>query len=80
MEVDIALACKHKIDTNHASNKAIMYQQATRVLGQGLFQMKVASIPTTGRRFDAKSGGTMAMVIGNSKGRLLSTHADEAGR
>ena len=80
MEIDIVLACEHKIDTNHTSNTATMYQQATQVLGQGSFQMKIASTPTTGRRFDAKSGGTMAMVIGNTKGRLLTTHADEAGR
>ena len=80
MEIDIVLACEHKIDTNHASNKSIMYQQATQVLGQGSFHMIAASTPTTGRCFDAKSGGTMAMVIGHSKGRLLSTHADEAGR
>ena len=80
MEVDIALACEHKIDTNHGSNLPTMHQQATQVLGCGAFQLEAASTPTMGQRFDVKSGGTMSMVIGNSKGRILSTHSDHAGR
>ena len=80
MEVDIALACEHKIDTTHTSNLSTMHQQATQILGQGSFKLQVASTPTTGRKFDSKLGGTMAMAIGNSKGRIISTHADEAGR
>ena len=79
MEVDIAMACKHKIDMNQGSNLATMHQQASQILGQGAFRFKAASTPTTGHRFDIKSGGTMSMVIGNSKGRVLSTFTDEAG-
>ena len=76
MEVDIAMACEHKIDTNHGTNLAIMQQQATLILGQGTFHLTAASTPTTGRCYDIKSGGTMSMVIGNSKGRVLSTSVD----
>ena len=78
MEVDIALACEHKIDTNHSSNLATMHQQASQILGQGSFKLEAASTPTTGRRFDVKSGGTLAMVIGPSKGRIISRHIDAA--
>ena len=80
MEVDIALACEHKVDTTHGSNSATMHQQATQILGHGSFKLEAASTPTTGRRFDVKLGGTLAMVIGNTKGRILSTHIDPAGR
>ena len=80
MEVDVVLSCKHKIDTNHGSNLSTMHQQATCILGQSSFKFKVASTPTTGRRFDAKSGGTMEMVIGQCKGRILSKYKDPAGR
>ena len=80
MEVDIALACEHKVDTNHNSNMSAFYQQATTTLGQSTFALVAASTPTTGRRFDSKSGGTMAMVIGPSKGRIGSMHQDPVGR
>ena len=80
MEVDIALACEHKVDTNHSSNMSAFYQQATTTLGQSTFALVAASTPTTGRRFDSKSSGTMAMVIGPSKGRIRSMHKDPAGR
>ena len=80
MEVDIALACEHKIDTNHGSNLSVMQQQATQQLGQSTFTLVAASTPTTGRRFDSKSEGTLAMVIGPSKDCLLSQHLDAAGR
>ena len=33
MEIDIALACEHKIDTNHGTNMATLHKQATEILG-----------------------------------------------
>ena len=80
MEVDVVLACEHKIDTNHGSNLSTMHQQATQIFGRSSFKLEAASTPTTGRRFDAKSGGTMAMVIGPCKGRIRCTNQDIAGR
>ena len=71
MEVDIALACEHKIDTNHSSNLATMHQQATQILGHGSFTLEAASTPTTGRQFDAQSLYTMLCEASVAAGATL---------
>ena len=80
MEVDIALACEHKVDTTHKPNLSTLHQQATRIMGRSTFTLEAASTPTQGRRFDSKSGGTLALVIGPTKGWILSTYKDPAGQ
>jgi hypothetical protein len=80
MEVDIALACEHKVDTTHKTNLATMRAHATKLLGQGTFTLEAASTPSQARRWETKSGGTLAMAIGPTKGRIASTYSDDAGR
>ena len=80
MEVDIALACEHKIDTTSRATKSKMYAQATTALGQGTYTLTAASTPNSTYPGHAKSGGTLALVIGSSKGRIADTTTDEAGR
>jgi hypothetical protein len=80
MEVDIALAWEHKVETTHRTNVATMKSQATKLLGQGTFTLEVASTPSQGRKCKLKSGGTLAMAIGPTKGPIASTYSDEAGR
>jgi hypothetical protein len=83
MEIDIALGCEHKLDTNIPYVTRRLYEGATRTLGQNSCTIIAATTPTEiiTRGLSAhKPGGSMATVIGKSRGRLLQTGKDKLGR
>jgi hypothetical protein len=79
MEVDIALLCEHKLNTNLDKVKAKMYEGARQVYGMGEFHLTLGSTKATSVGF-AKPGGTLVALIGPTKGRMQTTGADDMGR
>jgi hypothetical protein len=83
MEVDIVLGSEHMLDTNIPYVKKRLYDGATRTFGLNYCTTVAAATPTeiiTQGQTSHKPGGSMALVLGKPRGRLLETGRDKLGR
>jgi hypothetical protein len=83
MEIDIALGCEHKLDTNIPYVHRRLYEGATRTFGINNCTIVAVATPTeiiTKGQSSHKPGGSMATVIGKPRGRLIETGKDKLGR
>jgi len=79
MEVDIILACEHKLDTRQGRVMNSLYKGAQSIFGRGTFKLDAAT--TEGNTaYWHKPGGVLGMVVGSARGRYLETTEDEIGR
>ena len=69
LEIDIALACEHKLDTTQGRVTSKLYKGARQVFGLQNYALKAASSPIPSTT-SFKPGGTIAVVLGNVKGRI----------
>lgn len=79
MEVDIALANEHKLDTTKPYVTTRLHEGAQRILGYNNFHLVATSTPVSAYKFH-KPGGVLAAVIGNTKGKLIDSGQDDYGR
>lgn len=79
MEVDHAMFCEHKLDTNCKDVRDKMYDITCRRFGSGCFKLHYASSNVS---FDRtyKPGGTMSVTIGSLASRVITQGADHMGR
>ena len=83
MEVDIALGCEHKLDTTIPYVNKRLYEGATKIFGPNSSTVVAVATPTeiiSRTQGSHKPGGSMATVIGKSRGRMLETGKDSFGR
>ena len=83
MEVDIALGCEHKLDTNIPYVNKRLYDGATKIFGPNSCTIVAVATPTeitTNIQGSHKPGGSMATIIGKPRGRILETGKDTFGR
>jgi hypothetical protein len=78
MSVDIALACEHKLDT---TQPYIMLMKRLHDRARTKFGLQNYTLSATSSPSEAagayKPGGVLAMVIGRTKSKLLTTGHDE---
>jgi hypothetical protein len=79
MSVDIALACEHKLDTTQPYVMKRLHDGARTEFGLQNYTLSATSSPSEAAGA-YKPGGVLAMVIGRTKSKLLTTGHDELGR
>jgi hypothetical protein len=79
MEVDIALACEHKLDTTQPYVISQLHKGAKKILGLNNFSLVATSTKVRSAR-PWKPGGVLAMTLGTIQGRIMEKGQDELGR
>ena len=80
MQVDLVMACEHKLDTTHRAVEKKMVADAAAVYEKRhTFDIQVNSSPINSGS-QRKPGGVLQMVRGPMKGAIQSTHKDKYGR
>jgi hypothetical protein len=79
MEVDIAMACEHKLDTNFSGVMSGLQAGADRHMGRGTTRI-IAGSTQADHQSQYKPGGTLIVTIGPVSGRVMKKTVDKAGR
>ena len=79
MEIDIALAAEHQLDTTQNRVKSKLHDGARKTFGLSNYTLQVGSTPISSPTA-FKLGGTLAMAIGNVRGHILEMGSDALGR
>ena len=79
MQVDIALACEHQLDTTKPKVNKLLRAQAALYFGSHGFRLEPISTPVPSHT-DRKAGGVLSTLLGNISGRHLEAGNDTLGR
>ncbi len=79
MEVDHAMFPEHTLDTTQYRVRAGIHRQATRHFGFGEYKVVTGSSTVQAHTY-YKPGGTMSLTVGQLKGRVIDSGADDLGR